>query len=147
MKTKTRTVFGTPVTRKNLGTGFGKGNGGNTPNLPVIRPVELTDFIRRGIAAGHLEPDCKLYKMGKCSIMVGTQPGNMLHLSIAHPERYPSWDEVAKARYELLPENITVAMLLPPKSEYINFHNFCFHLHQILIGNFTKDGINDLPNT
>jgi hypothetical protein len=26
---------------------------------------------------------------------------------------------------------VTMAMILPPKSEYVNIHNFCFHLHQI----------------
>lgn len=24
-----------------------------------------------------------------------------------------------------------MAMILPPTNEYVNIHNFCFHLHQI----------------
>jgi hypothetical protein len=53
------------------------------------------------------------------------------HLSISCPHRYPTWDEIFHARYDLLPDNITVAMLLPPSKEYVNLHRNCFHLHQI----------------
>lgn len=59
------------------------------------------------------------------------------HLSISHrrnngqPGRYPSWDEIAHARYELLPDDVTVAMLLPPPDEYVALHDTTFHLHEI----------------
>lgn len=59
------------------------------------------------------------------------------HLSISHrtgtkrPGRYPSWDEIAHARYELLPDEVTVAMLLPPPDEYVAAHPTTFHLHEI----------------
>lgn len=70
---------------------------------------------------------------GRLTVLITREPagraGRMLwHLSISHPARYPSWDEIHGARYDLLPEDITVAMLLPPKSEYVNFHAHCFHL-------------------
>ena len=53
------------------------------------------------------------------------------HLSISHPSRYPTWDEIRDARYDLLPDGCTMAMLLPPKGEYVNLHRNCFHLHEI----------------
>lgn len=53
------------------------------------------------------------------------------HLSIAHQHRYPTWDEIADVRYELVPEDVTMAMLLPPADEYVNEHEHCFHLWQI----------------
>lgn len=62
------------------------------------------------------------------------------HLSISHarltkgktvPGRYPSWDEIAHARYELLPGDLTFAMLLPPLEEYVAVHPTTFHLHEI----------------
>jgi len=53
------------------------------------------------------------------------------NLSISHPNRYPTWDEIHDARYQLLPNEITVAMILPPKKEYVNIHSNCFHLHEI----------------
>jgi hypothetical protein len=52
------------------------------------------------------------------------------HLSISHPTRYPAWNEIAQARYDLLPDDITMVMFLPPRSEYVNVHKNCFHLHQ-----------------
>lgn len=56
------------------------------------------------------------------------------HLSISHPYRYPKWDEIKDARYSLLPDNITMAMLLPTISEYVNFHQNCFHLYEVANG-------------
>lgn len=53
------------------------------------------------------------------------------HLSISRRDRYPSWDEIRDARYALLPDDITMAMLLPPKAEYVNLHKNCFHLHEL----------------
>jgi hypothetical protein len=54
------------------------------------------------------------------------------HLSISHSDRYPTWDEIKNARYALMPDEITMAMLLPPKAQYVNLHPNCFHLHEII---------------
>jgi hypothetical protein len=54
------------------------------------------------------------------------------HMSISHSTaRYPTWDEIAQARYDLLPDGITVGMFLPPRSEYVNINGNCFHLHEV----------------
>src|SRR5262245_6997802 len=53
------------------------------------------------------------------------------HLSISHPDRYPSWDEIADARYLLCPADVTMAMLLPPSERYVNVHEHVFHMWQI----------------
>lgn len=60
-------------------------------------------------------------------------PGELMvwHLSISHLHRYPGWDEIADVRYELVPGEVTMALLLPPPGEYVNVHDFCFHLWQI----------------
>jgi hypothetical protein len=68
--------------------------------------------------------------------------GPRWHLSISHrtseehpqPGRYPDWDEIADARYRFLPGDIHVAMLMPPRSEYVNIHATCFHLWQCTDG-------------
>jgi hypothetical protein len=52
-------------------------------------------------------------------------------MSIAHPLRYPTWDEIKEARYRFVPDNVTMAMLLPQRAEYVNIHHNCFHLHEI----------------
>ena len=80
-----------------------------------------------------------------CGVIVGLEPAkkapagvwlpeselNLWHLSISHPDRYPTWDEIADARYALIPDDVTMAMLLPPSGEYVNAHEHCFHLWQI----------------
>ena len=53
------------------------------------------------------------------------------HLSISHEERYPTWDEIRDARYEFIPDEAHMVMVLPPKSEYVNVHSNCFQLWEI----------------
>ena len=60
-----------------------------------------------------------------------SRDGGLWHLSISHPSRYPTYDEIKEARYELLPDNITVGLLFPPKKEFVNIHENCFHLWEI----------------
>jgi hypothetical protein len=80
-----------------------------------------------------------------CGVLVGLEPAlaapagvwvppealELWHLSISHPARYPTWDEIADVRYKLVPDDVTMAMLLPPRDEYVNAHDNCFHLWQI----------------
>jgi hypothetical protein len=80
----------------------------------------------------------KAYAKGDCRVLVSLDPtpkGGVTrlrwHLSISCSTRYPSWNEIKDARYSLLPDNVTVAMLLPPRAEYVNVHPNCFHLHEI----------------
>jgi hypothetical protein len=72
----------------------------------------------------------RAYLLGECSILVTKEYGRW-HFSIAHPRRYPTWDEVAEARYRLLPAGLHAAMILPPKGEYINMHEFCFQVIEV----------------
>lgn len=59
------------------------------------------------------------------------------HLSISHVkkgganrQRYPSWDEIAHARDQLLPADIDFVMWLPKAGEYVSLHMTTFHLHE-----------------
>jgi len=65
-----------------------------------------------------------------CTILVSNEFKNT-HLSISHPERYPHWEEIKKARYEILREDKDCVMFLPPKKEYVNMHQNCFHLYEV----------------
>lgn len=82
-------------------------------------------------------PNAKTYKFGECNVLVSQDELKergiirpRWHLSISHPQRYPSWDEIKKARYTLIAEEITMAMFLPPPSQFINVHKNCFHLYE-----------------
>lgn len=110
----------------------GKGHQGNS-NLPVIRQPELTTLQK--LALRNLQPGTLMFKMGKVSIYVSppvTEAGMGWHMSISHPDRYPTWDEVAKAWYELVPDadNRVGAMILPKREDYISIHNYCFQVHE-----------------
>lgn len=110
------------------GTGLGQGHGGNTPDLPLIREVE--DW-NKGRLPG-IEPGSRFFRMGtQISIILSRTDDYGWHMSIAHPKRYPTWDEIAKARYELIPDDCTMALMLPPRSQYVNIHNWCMQVHQV----------------
>src|SRR5262245_66359753 len=98
------------------------------------------------LAPPTVQPGARCYRSHKgCTIIVDQEPAArapagiwlppearlLWHLSIAHRRRYPTWDEIADARYELVPDDVTMAMLLPPPGEYVNLHEHCFHLWEI----------------
>jgi hypothetical protein len=66
-------------------------------------------------------------------------PRPLWHLSISHrtnthppqPGRYPDWDEITDARYRFVPDGVVMAMLLPPRAEYVNVHESTFQLWEI----------------
>jgi hypothetical protein len=68
--------------------------------------------------------------MGPCRIIASQQRAGW-HLSISRPDRLPTWEEVRDARYALVPDEATMALLLPPRSEYVNVHAFCLQLYEI----------------
>jgi hypothetical protein len=76
------------------------------------------------------EPGAQCYTMGGCTITVGHSAAGW-HLSIFAAHRYPTWDEVAKARYALIPDDVTMGMLLPPKAMYVSLHPTMLHLWEV----------------
>lgn len=74
------------------------------------------------------------YRWGDLTVCVGDpmHEGGW-HLSISHLHRYPTWDEIFTAWYDLIPvaAEITGAIILPRKSEYVNLHPNCFHIYQL----------------
>jgi hypothetical protein len=95
-------------------------------------PIALGDLIEHG---------SKAYRLGACMIIVSEQaPG--WHMSISRRDRLPSWEEVRDARYALIPDEVLMAMLLPPKADYVNVHPFCFQLYQV---DSSYLGVKDVP--
>ena len=89
--------------------------------------MSLRDQI--GEPVPGLPPTTRRFSMGSCSVIVGIENGRW-HISIAHPYRYPKWDEIKAARMKFVPHDVTMALLLPGEHEYINVHPNCFHLHE-----------------
>ena len=68
---------------------------------------------------------------GTLTVMAGTEPDGF-HLSISHPHRYPTWDEICAARDRFTPRDKTFVQLLPPREQWVNVHQNCFHLWEQL---------------
>ncbi len=99
--------------------------------------TKIPDAIKHNVAQieqmkalGIIQPGTQAYLMGRCKILVSPpiDDGWGWHMSISHPKRYPKWDEIAKARYDLLPTDRVFVMVLPPQEQYVNLHDNCFHL-------------------
>lgn len=82
---------------------------------------------------GILHPDSEdmmRYRLGECIVLRSIDDG-LYHLSIFHPNRYPTWDEIKEARERLLPLSKHFAMIFPRPQDYVNIHNNCFHLWEL----------------
>ena len=88
------------------------------------------DFLRPLADDVHIGKDVRVFRCGMLTAFVATEEGKW-HLSISHPTRYPKWDEIKSARYDLLPNDKTFALLLPPMEQYVNLDKNCFHLHEL----------------
>lgn len=112
------------------------------------RPITRQRSTWSEVGPAPLLPDGRVWQRavhdGHLTVIVAIEPigpnGTPAHhLSISHRTnhnpprlgRYPTWDEITHARYELLPDDLTFAMFLPPSSEYVAVHDTTFHLHQV----------------
>ena len=66
-----------------------------------------------------------------CAVIRSIDPtpkhGKLLHCSISHPTRYPTWDEI-KAMKESFFGDVDAMMVLPRQELYVNLHPRTFHL-------------------
>jgi hypothetical protein len=106
--------------------------------LKQRQPTLVEIAVPKALAAMVAEYGLRCFALGDCRIMVAQEPlgpvGELRwHLSISHPTRYPTWDEIKTARYELTPPKANMVMALPPVDEYVNVEaqDNVFHLHQI----------------
>jgi len=98
----------------------------------VLREVVVPEEFRRAIINGQNDY-VRAYTIGECTVLVTKEFGKW-HLSIAHqghPKRYPTWDELAEVRYSVVPNDVTMAMLLPPLEQYVNIHEHCFQMIEV----------------
>jgi hypothetical protein len=50
------------------------------------------------------------------------------HVSVSLQNRCPNWEEMCYVKGLFWSEEETVMQLHPPKSQWINFHQFCLHM-------------------
>lgn len=76
---------------------------------------------------------CRMYHMGPCRVLLsGPKERDCIgwHFSISCPDRNPTWEEQRDCRYAIVPDDIYMVQILPPKSQYVNLHQFTFHWHE-----------------
>jgi hypothetical protein len=96
-----------------------------------LKPIEVIPTARQvELLTGPENAYLRCYRLGECSVVVTRERGRW-HLSIAHPGRLPTWEEVASARYALLPGDLVCGMVLPPREAYVNLHEHCFQVFEI----------------
>ncbi len=81
-----------------------------------------------------LQPGTKAHGRGNCIALVSPPNGKLgWHMSISCSGRDPTWKEIKSAWYSLIPDadKKTGAMFFPPKDEYVNLHEHCFHIHEV----------------
>jgi len=76
-------------------------------------------------------PHAQAFALGNGITIFRSHENGSWHLSIAHPKRNPSWKELHDIRYDLVPEDAYMALILPPRREYVNLHEHCFHLWEV----------------
>lgn len=96
---------------------------------PVTRAV-MNDATRDGIL------DSKGWMLQKERFIVSASLdathrfGTLLHISMSYPDHEPSWAEIKMVRALFFPPDIDVMMVLPKENDYVNLHNYCYHLWQ-----------------
>lgn len=62
-----------------------------------------------------------------------------VHVSVARPDRLPSWEDLVFAKELILGRETTALQVIPPRSRYVNQHPFCLHLWSCADGDVTPD--------
>jgi len=61
-----------------------------------------------------------------------------LHVSLARPNKLPSWNDVLEVKNLFIGDK-TALQVLPKKDKYIDCHKYCFHLWHCIDGDVTPD--------
>jgi hypothetical protein len=89
-----------------------------------FKQLPLPPELRTAVHGPH-QLELYRFRFGECNVLLGHEPvlGDELrwHLTISHPDRHPTWDEIKTAKYRLTGPDMPMAMLLPPIEFYINF--------------------------
>lgn len=90
----------------------------------IVAPTEILMF----------SPNARVFVgrgKNKNLYVISAKEDGRWHMSISHPKRLPSWEEIKDARKATLPPNIFLCVLFPPEEFWLNIHDYCMHLWQI----------------
>lgn len=69
----------------------------------------------------------RAFRSGELAIII-ERCYDMIHLSVSHSNRIPSWEELKSIKYHFFPD-LPMVMHFPKRSDYVNLHPFCMHLY------------------
>jgi hypothetical protein len=91
----------------------------------LLKEVATPDLESYGVVAA------RAWIGGGLRVIVSLDPtphGILLHASISHKHRDPTWAEIKAMRAALFPAEADCMMLLPRQSNYINIQEHTFHV-------------------
>jgi len=97
--------------------------------LPMAFTMLPIDFIYE-----HIEDEHGVYETGMFTykgkdILINKEMGEW-HLSVSANHTL-GYYELKEIRYKFMPDSMQVAQIFPPRKEFVNLHENCFHLYQI----------------
>jgi hypothetical protein len=119
---------------------------------PFVSRLDLArDHAAAMLAAGvpaSAFADVTVGTLGQCRIICAREGAELRwHLSISHPFRLPTWDEINAARDACIPADVWLCQPMPPKDYWVNLHPHTLHLWQVrdreLIAQWAYDGCGD----
>lgn len=105
---------------------------GSILTCDVIEAVKLNDALQRG----HCPVKEVVAYRSRTGMLVlasrdQTPHGTLLHLSISYRNRSPSWGDIKRVKKAFFGSNRDAMMVLPKANDYINLHQYCFHLWEM----------------
>lgn len=118
-----------------------------TPLPDFVERADLVSVFAAEVRRQGVEPErmkrMRMGTIGQCQVIAAEEDGRW-HLSISHPWRLPSWDEINAARDACIPPQIWLCQPMPPKQFWVNLHPYCLHLWEVrdrdLIAQWATDG-------
>ncbi len=123
--------------------------GGFPPDVPLNRPPSATGKVTLNLKrfrAPFADPRAESQRWFLDAVLelkvcvarepfkrddAGTQRMKVgTHISVSHPTRYPTWDELVAVKRAFAP-NLELAIYLPRDEDYVNVHENCFHMWEV----------------
>lgn len=111
----------------------GKEQGSPSPEKP--RPARVPEALK------ERSPAARVFRLGKAQILAEPDPARGWHLSVSHPDRFPTIEELMRARGVTGETDATFAALLPPADAPADGRGFVVHLLEAAaVGSEGSDG-------
>lgn len=109
--------------------------------LPTIIPAGWTELERQhpnGLKLMRLS-----HPGDPLTVIISFRPEydgrKWLHVSLAHPDRIPTFEDVKLVRDLFIPRHLTALQIFPPADRWVSIHPYVLHLWACLDGDVVPD--------